>query len=100
MKILDKYHDKDLKKIFNKEVLNINFLDSIKRLDIDFFVKLIFFTATEKNTKWLLHLVDELISKLIWENKIKIDGDKNKNISLINIKMGILMETYSRFLKE
>ncbi|MFW2581065.1 hypothetical protein [Aliarcobacter butzleri] len=109
LQILDSYDEQELKKIFNTSSLHLNILDSIKRLDVDFFFKLIFLSLSSKRDKlvkskkdfiWTFFLLDELFNEIKWELKLEIEKDANKNISLRDKKMKLMMEIYkSNWLK-
>ncbi|KLD98694.1 hypothetical protein PJV93_08140 [Aliarcobacter butzleri] len=103
LQILDSFDEQELKKIFNKSSLHLNILDSIKRLDVDFFFKLIFLSLSSKRDKLLkskkdfkltFFLLDELFDEIKWELKLEIEKDANKNISLRDKKMKLMMEIY------
>lgn len=103
LQILDSFDEQELKKIFNKSSLHLNILDSIKRLDVDFFFKLIFLSLSnkrdrslesEKDFKLTFFSLDELFNEIKWELKLEIEKDANKNISLRDKKMKLMMEIY------
>lgn len=103
LQILDSFDEQELKKIFNKSSLHLNILDSIKRLDVDFFFKLIFLSLSSKRDKLLkskkdfkltFFLLDELFDEIKWELKLEIEKDSNKNISLRDKKMKLMMKIY------
>ena len=109
LQVLDSFDEQELKKIFNKSLLHLNILDSIKRLDVDFFFKLIFLSLSnkrdkllgyQKNFKWTFFWLDELFNEIKWKLKLEIEKDANKDISLRDKKMELMMEIYkSNWLK-
>lgn len=123
LEVLDSFKEQDLKKIFNKSLLHLNFLDSIKKLDIDLFVKLILLSLSlskcitynhtkysvnlllctelnkivkiEDRIKTILLLIDELFDKIKWQQQIEIKKNENKNVSLIDKKVELMMSIYT-----